>query len=107
MKYFNEKKGYYYGMHLPRSNILYLPVHQFNNDYIVPLLGKIFAEDYAPLWVTLIDLLKSDNNEDVNTFYNSMNSRFFAPYILQPTRPKSKSLIDNMLINSVEFLLQW
>ena len=50
-----------------------------------------------------IDLLKTDTNEEANTFYNAMTSHFFAPYILQPTRPQSKSLIDNILINSVEF----
>ena len=50
-----------------------------------------------------IDLLKNAFNEDVNTFYNSLSSHFFAPYIQQPTRPTSKSLIDNILVNSVEF----
>ena len=34
---------------------------------------------------------------------NSLSSHFFAPYILQPTRPTSKSLIHNILINFVEF----
>ena len=32
-----------------------------------------------------------------------MASQFFAPYILQPTRPKPKILIDNILINTVEY----
>ena len=32
-----------------------------------------------------------------------MTSHFFAPYILQPTRPISKSLIDNIFINSIEY----
>ena len=27
----------------------------------------------------------------------------YAPYILHPTRPRSKSLIDNILLNSMEF----
>ena len=32
-----------------------------------------------------------------------MTSHFFAPYILQPSRPISKSLIDNIFINSIEY----
>ena len=51
-----------------------------------------------------IDLLKADTNDNVNAFYNNMTSHFFAPYILQPTRPESKTLIDNILINTVECL---
>ena len=50
-----------------------------------------------------IDLLKTDTNDSVNVFYNNVTSHFFAPYILQPTRSKSKTLIDNILINSVEY----
>ena len=38
-----------------------------------------------------IDLLTNETNEDVNSFCNTM------------TRPRSKSLIDNILLNSVEF----
>ena len=34
-----------------------------------------------------IDLLKADTN--INAFCNNMTSHFFAPYILQTTRPKS------------------
>ena len=49
------------------------------------------------------DLLKTDTNDKVNAFYNNVTSHFFAPYILQPTRPKSKTLIDNILINSVAY----
>ena len=45
-----------------------------------------------------IDLLKADTNDHVNTFYNNMTSPFFALYSLQPTRPKSKTVINNILI---------
>ena len=50
-----------------------------------------------------IDLLKIDSNEDANSFYINMTSHFFAPYILQPTRPISKTLIDNIFINTIEY----
>ena len=50
-----------------------------------------------------IDLLETGTNDKVNAFYNNVTSHFFAPYILQPIRPKSKTLIDNILINLVEY----
>ena len=58
----------------------------------------------VPLWGDFnIDLLKADITDNLNTSYNNMTFHFFAPYILQPTRPKSKTLIDNILINTVEY----
>ena len=50
-----------------------------------------------------IDLLKTDTDDNVNTFYKKDLYNFFAPYILQPTRPKSKTPIDNIFINTVEY----
>ena len=50
-----------------------------------------------------IDLLKSDTNGDANEFCNNMSSYSFTPYILQPTQPVSKTLIENIFINSLEF----
>ena len=50
-----------------------------------------------------INILKSDQHEDSSYFYNCLTSNCFAPYILQPTRPVSKSLIDNIFINSLEY----
>ena len=80
-----------------------MPVHLFNNDYILPLLEKIPTEDKVCSLIGdfNIDLSKNAVNEDVNTFYNSLLSHFFPPCILQPTRTTSKSLIDNILINSM------
>ena len=50
-----------------------------------------------------IDLLKCDIRIDINLYYNSLTSNCFAPYILQPTRLISKSLIDNIFINTIEY----
>ena len=50
-----------------------------------------------------IDLLKKDSNVDVNLFYNKITTHFFAPYVLQP-RLISNTLIDNIFINSIEYL---
>ena len=83
-----------------------LPISTFIDEYIEPMLNKISAENKL---CTLmgdfnIDLLKIDSNKDSNYFYNIMTSHFFAPFILQPTRPISKTLIDNIFINSIEYL---
>ena len=50
-----------------------------------------------------IDLLKANTLPDANQFFNTFSSNFFAPYILQPTRPISKTLIDNIFLNSIDF----
>ena len=51
-----------------------------------------------------IDPLKCDTNGNINLFYNILTSNFFAPCIMQPTRFASQSLIDNILINSIEYM---
>ena len=50
-----------------------------------------------------VDLLKTDTHNDSNLFYNNLSSYFFTPYVLQPTRLHSKTLIDNIFFNSLEF----
>ena len=50
-----------------------------------------------------VDLLKSDINNDSNLYYNNLSARSFAPYILQPTRLQTKTLIDNIFFNSLEY----
>ena len=86
----------------PSSN---LTVDQFNNDYIEPLLQKISAEDKicSIMGDFNIDLLKTNTLSDANQFFNTFSSNFFTPYILQPTRPISKTLIDNIFLNSIDF----
>ena len=81
-----------------------ISIKDFNTNIIEPLLNKIAHEDKlcALTGDFNIDLLKSDFQEDINIFFNTMTSHFFAPYIMQPTRPSSKSLIDNIFINSIE-----
>ena len=50
-----------------------------------------------------IDLLKIDEHEDTNYFYNILSAHGFRPLILQPTRitSSSASLIDNIFINDM------
>ena len=48
--------------------------------------------------------LKTDTRHDTNLYQNTLSSHFFLPYILQPTRPISKTLIDNIFLNTIEYL---
>ena len=82
-------------------DVIGITVEQFNQDYIEPMLDKLCATmgDFN------IDLLKSEHNIMMmaNTFFNNLTTTFFTPYILQPTRLASKTLIDNIFINSIDF----
>ena len=49
-----------------------------------------------------IYLLKM-NSYDSNESYNNLNSHFFTPFILEPTRLHSNPLIDNIFFNTLEF----
>ena len=50
-----------------------------------------------------IDLLKVESDNKSLVFYNNLSSHFFTPYVLQPTRLQSMSLIDNIFFNSLEY----
>ena len=86
----------------PSSSISIL---DFTSEYIEPLLNKVLKENKvcSLLGDFNIDLLKIDKQEDINNFYQTLTSNFFAPYIMQPTRLISKSLIDNIFVNSIEY----
>ena len=82
-----------------------ISIKDFNSTFIEPLLNKISTEGKlcSLMGDFNIDLLKYDLKNDFNDFFNLLSSHFFTPYILQPTRPISKSLIDNIFFNSIEF----
>ena len=50
-----------------------------------------------------IDLLKSETDNKSLVFYNNLSYHFFTPYVLQPTRLHSRTLIDNIFFNSLEY----
>ena len=50
-----------------------------------------------------IDLLKVETVKNVSNFFNYLFSIFFAPYIIQPSRPISKTLIDNIFLNTIDY----
>ena len=77
----------------------------FNEHYIQPIIHKISKEkkECVLMGDFNIDFLKSTGNNAASTFYNSLQSYFYTPYILQPTRLRSKTLIDNIFFNSLDY----
>ena len=82
-----------------------IPLRNFTNDHLEPLLEKLSAEKKE---ITLmgdfnVDLLKVSENNSAGDFYNMFSSYFLTPFVLQPTRLKAKTLIDNIFFNSLEY----
>ena len=82
-----------------------LPVNDFNEKFIQPILHKISKEkkECALMGDFNIDFLTSVGNNVASKFYNSLQSYFYTPFILQPTRLRSKTLIDNIFFNSLDY----
>ena len=51
-----------------------------------------------------IDLLKTENHTRTNHYYNTLLSHY-VPYILQPTWPESKTVIENIFLNIYYIIL--
>ena len=83
-----------------------IPTTQFTTEYLDPILNIIAHENKTSVIVGdfNIDLLKYDGDNHANEFYNTMTSNFYSPFILQPTCPISKSLIDNIFLNTLEYI---
>ena len=86
----------------PNSKI---SIHDFNKNNMDLFLQKISDENKQCVLMGdfNIDILKCDSNNDSTSFYNILSSNFFTPYVLQPTRLHSKTLIDNLFFNSLEY----
>ena len=82
-----------------------LSVQEFSNFHLEPVLENISKENKKCVLMGdfNVNLLKIDINDSSNRFFNTLSSHFFTPFILQPTRLPSKSLIDNILFNSLEY----
>ena len=82
-----------------------LPLSDFTNLHLEPILEKISLEkkDCALMGDFNVDLIKSNVRNKANEFYNTFTSYFFSPFILHPSRLASKSLIDNIFFNSLEY----
>ena len=77
--------------------------HDFNNNYILPLMDKLSRETKVS-WSWVISILTSlncNNDKDTTTFLDTMFSNSFSPYNTLPTRVGNTSgtLIDNIFYN--------
>ena len=74
-----------------------ISLEDFSQTIIEPLLEKIKKEkkQCTLLGDFNINLLKYDSHKETRDF--------FSPFILQPTRLSSKTLIDNIFFNSIEY----
>ena len=50
-----------------------------------------------------VDLLKSSDDNAAGKIFNCLTSYIFTLHILQPTRLRSKTLIDHIFFNSLEY----
>ena len=84
----------------PNSDISIREFTDFN-----PILQKIPTENKQCVLMGdfNVNLLRINSHIESNEFYNSLTSHFFTPYILEPTRLHSKTLIDNIFFNSLMY----
>ena len=83
----------------------HISVQDFTNQHLEYTLQKITVENKQCVLMGdfNVDLLKINPHSESNEFYNNLSSYFFTPYILEPTRLDSKTIIDNIFFNSLEY----
>ena len=86
----------------PSSDI---SIADFSEKHLEPILHKISKEkkECVLMGDFNINLLNTGGENIASKFYNNLTSYFFTPYILQPTRLRSQTLIDNIFFNSLEY----
>ena len=87
----------------PSSDI---SIPDFTEKYLEPILYKVNKEkkECVLMGDFNINLLNSTGGENaVSKYYNNLSSYFFTPYILQPSRLSSKTLVDHIFFNSLEY----
>ena len=82
-----------------------MPVDEFNDIYLTPLLKKITFENKNIILTGdfNINLLNTETDEPTSSFLKNLASNLFIPHIILPTRitTRSKTLIDNIFSNSL------
>ena len=83
----------------------YLSISKFSEEHLDPILSKLAKENKHCILMGdfNVNLLKSDTYGEVSLFYNTLTSHYYSPFILQPTRLRSKTLIDNIAFNSLDY----
>ena len=85
-----------------------MEIAEFNDYFINPLMNKLSKENktFFLLGDFNIDLLKIDIENNITNFFDILTSNLIVPHIILPTRitPNSRTLIDNIFSNSLNFL---
>ena len=77
-----------------------ISIEEFSKNYLETILPKWSSENKITL---TLNLLESETHAGISFFYNTVLSNFLAPHILQPTRSVSKSLIDNIFFDTIDY----
>ena len=80
---------------------------QFNSDFLNPLLQRLDKENKSKylLGDFNVDLLKTDNDLNSSSYFDTLTSHLFVPHIIHPTRitSTSKTIIDNIFSNAPNY----
>ena len=83
-----------------------LPVTEFNECYLQPLLDKLSLEKKDVIWMGdfNVDLLHYETQSQSINFLHKMFSASLKPHITTPTRitPRSKTLIHNIFTDFLD-----
>ena len=84
-----------------------MDIDDFNGIFFEPIMGKMSNENKEVIIMGdfNIDLMKIEDDNHINEFYNIIRTNIFVPHITLPTRitSTSKTLIDNIFSNSLNF----
>ena len=86
-----------------------MDLSEFNEKYLGPLMEKITNENKTIFLLGdfNIDLMKSETEMNTQNFFDMITSNLMVPHIIYSTRisSTSKTLIDNIFSNSLNFSL--
>ena len=85
-----------------------MDINEFNMNFFDPIMEKISSENKEVFLLGdfNIDLMKVEEENHINDFFNIITTNLFVPHITLPTRitSSSKTLIANIFSNSLNFL---
>ena len=80
-----------------------ISISEFINLHFEPLLHKISQENKHCFLIGDFNFNLAQADFSCITFLNSLSNHFMIPYILQPSRLQSKTLIGNIFFSYLEF----
>jgi len=89
-----------------------MDLNEFNDHFLNELLGNLSKENKRVFLMGdfNVDLLNIESNSSISKYFDILSSNLYIPHIIYPTRivsnerMNSKTLIDNIFSNSVNYL---